>query len=88
MSIDGLMLVGAIMVLLYMVFELALTYGRGFVLFVLVLGILGISIAYQSAQASSDAEQEVQVFAGVELHSQEEADKLADEIEKELKQED
>ena len=88
MSVDELLLVGAIMVLFYIVFELALSHGRGFVLFVLVLGIIGISIAYQSAQASEDSEQKVEVFAGVEIHSQEEADKLADEIEKELKQED
>lgn len=89
MSVDMFLVLGGIFFLLWVALELALTHGRSLVMLVFTLGIIGLFIAYQSAQAADElAPVALQSFAGIELHSQEEADKLADEIEKELQKKD
>ena len=81
MSTDMFLVLGGIFFLLWGALELALTYGRNLVMLVFTLGIIGLFMAYQSAQAD-----DVQVFAGVELHNDLDVNKLVSELEDEYHQ--
>ena len=81
MSVDMLLVLGGIFFLLWGVLEIALTHGRTLVMLVFTLGVLGLFVAYQSAQAD-----DVQVFAGVELHNDLDISKLVSELEDEYHQ--
>lgn len=78
MSVDMLLVLGGIFAILWGALHLALTHGRNLVMLVFTLGVIGLFIAYQSAQAD-----DVQVFAGVELHNELDVNKLVNELEEE-----
>lgn len=79
MSVDMFLVLGGIFFLLWGALQLALTHGRTLVMLVFTLGVIGLFVAYQSAQAD-----DVQVFAGVELHNDMDVNKLIKELEAEL----
>jgi hypothetical protein len=75
MSVDMLLVLGGIFAILWGALHLALTHGRNLVMLVFTLGVIGLFVAYQSAQAD--------VFAGVELHNELDVSKLVNELEEE-----
>ena len=81
MSVDMFLVLGGIFFLLWGALQLALTHGRSLVMLVFTLGVIGLFVAYQSAQAD-----DVQVFAGVELHNELDVSKLVNELEDEYHQ--
>ena len=81
MSVDMFLVLGGIFSLLWGALHLALTHGRTLVMLVFTLGVIGLFVSYQSAQAD-----DVQVFAGVELHNELDVSKLVNELEDEYHQ--
>ena len=81
MSVDAILVLVGIFAILWGALHLALTHGRTLVMLVFTLGIIGLFIAYQSAQAD-----DVRVFAGVELHNDLDVSKLVNELEDEYHQ--
>ena len=79
MTVDLVLALVGVFALLWVALHLALTHGRTLVMLVLTLGVIGLFMAYQSAQAD-----DVQVFAGVELHNDTDVSKLIKELEAEL----
>ena len=81
MSVDIALVLGGIFFLLWGVLEIALTTSRTLVMLLFTLGVIWLYTAYQTAQAD-----DVQVFAGVELHNELDISKLVSELEDEYHQ--
>jgi nitrogen fixation-related uncharacterized protein len=81
MSVDMFLVLVGIFAILWGALHLALTHGRTLVMLVFTLGVIGLFMAYQSAQAD-----DVQVFAGVELHNELDVSELVNELEDEYHQ--